>query len=359
MALVLLAKSFNLFIPCSILLVFFIFYGEASEIASPPKVSALFVFGDSTVDAGNNDYIVTPTKGDHVPYGRDFTDHKPTGRFSNGKLATDFLSAALGLKETLPAYLDPALTSQDLITGVCFASAGSGFDNATAEGSAALTLWKQVQYFKSYKTALGKVVGDQNASAIITNALFVCGTGVNDFMPNRRPLMRLDSYQDFLLQVVDNFIQELYSEGARRIAFMALPPMGCVPLVRTLALKQSPGKTVDEHGCLEDENQVAIDFNAKLKSKLAALQSLRSDLKLIYLDMYSVSLDIIHNPKNYGLDITARGCCGTGLTELGPLCNQGSLTCPDASKYVFWDASHPTQKGYEILTQLVLIPGLA
>lgn len=321
-------------------------------------MSALFVFGDSTVDAGNNDYILTPTKGDHVPYGRDFIDHKPTGRFSNGKLATDFLSEALGLKETLPAYLDPALTSQDLVTGVCFASAGSGFDNATAEGSAALPLWKQVQYFKNYQTALANVVGDEQASGIISNALFVCGTGVNDFLPNRRPLMSLDSYQDFLLHSVNNFIQELYSEGARKIAFLALPPMGCVPSVRSLALKQSPNKTVDEHGCLEDENQVARDFNAKLNSTLATLETLRPELKLIYLDMYSVSLHMIHNPQIYGLEISARGCCGTGLTELGPFCNKASLTCPDASKYVFWDASHPTQKAYEILTELVLIPGL-
>lgn len=222
----------------------------------------------------------------------------------------------------------------------------------------ALPLWKQVQYFKNYQTALANVVGEKEASDIISNALFVCGTGVNDFLPNRRPLMSLDSYQDFLLQAVDNFIQELYKQGARKIAFLALPPMGCVPLVRTLALKQSPNKQVDEHGCLEDENQVASDFNAKLKLTLATLESLRPQLKLIYLDMYSVSLDIIHNPQNYGLEISSRGCCGTGLTELGPLCNKWSLTCLDASKYVFWDATHPTQKFYEILTKLVLIPGL-
>ena len=74
----LLAKSFNIFIPCLILIVFFTFYGESSEIASSSKVSTLFVFGDSTVDAGNNDYILTPTKDDHAQYGRDFIDHKAT-----------------------------------------------------------------------------------------------------------------------------------------------------------------------------------------------------------------------------------------------------------------------------------------
>jgi hypothetical protein len=36
------------------------------------------------------------------------------------------------VKDTLPAYLNPALSPQDLPTGVCFASGGSGFDDLTA-----------------------------------------------------------------------------------------------------------------------------------------------------------------------------------------------------------------------------------
>jgi len=42
------------------------------------------------------------------------------------------VASALGVKDTLPAFLNPSLTSQDLVTGVCFASGGSGFDDMTA-----------------------------------------------------------------------------------------------------------------------------------------------------------------------------------------------------------------------------------
>lgn len=52
-------------------------------------VPAIITFGDSTVDVGNNDYVATLFKADYPPYGRDFANHKPTGRFCNGKLATD------------------------------------------------------------------------------------------------------------------------------------------------------------------------------------------------------------------------------------------------------------------------------
>ena len=40
-------------------------------------------------------------------------------------------AAALGVKENVPPYLKKDLTLDDLKTGVSFASAGSGYDNAT------------------------------------------------------------------------------------------------------------------------------------------------------------------------------------------------------------------------------------
>lgn len=46
----------------------------------------------------------------------------------------------LGIKEALPPYLDPNLKIEDLLTGVCFASAGSGFDPLTNELAVIATL---------------------------------------------------------------------------------------------------------------------------------------------------------------------------------------------------------------------------
>lgn len=55
-----------------------------------PLVPALIIFGDSVVDVGNNNNRTTLIKANFPPYGRDFVTHRPTGRFCNGKLATDF-----------------------------------------------------------------------------------------------------------------------------------------------------------------------------------------------------------------------------------------------------------------------------
>lgn len=61
-----------------------------SKTCAQPLVPALLIFGDSVVDVGNNNNLETIVKANFPPYGRDFIQHEPTGRFCNGKLASDF-----------------------------------------------------------------------------------------------------------------------------------------------------------------------------------------------------------------------------------------------------------------------------
>lgn len=56
-----------------------------------PRVPALLVFGDSIVDTGNNNAVLTLTKSNFRPYGKDLNGGVPTGRFSNGRVPTDFV----------------------------------------------------------------------------------------------------------------------------------------------------------------------------------------------------------------------------------------------------------------------------
>ena len=60
----------------------------------PPNVSvpAVFVFGDSIMDTGNNNKnLATTARCNYPPYGKDFKGGIPTGRFSNGKVPSDFI----------------------------------------------------------------------------------------------------------------------------------------------------------------------------------------------------------------------------------------------------------------------------
>lgn len=57
-----------------------------------PIVPAIFVFGDSLADVGNNDYLDDSTPKANFPFnGVDFPGSVPTGRFSNGYNHIDWL----------------------------------------------------------------------------------------------------------------------------------------------------------------------------------------------------------------------------------------------------------------------------
>lgn len=56
------------------------------------EARAFFVFGDSLVDSGNNNYLATSARADSPPYGVDYPTRRPTGRFSNGYNIPDFIS---------------------------------------------------------------------------------------------------------------------------------------------------------------------------------------------------------------------------------------------------------------------------
>ncbi|KAI3864474.1 hypothetical protein MKW92_012752, partial [Papaver armeniacum] len=63
---------------------------ESNHIDQPP---AIFVFGDSLVDPGNNNYISgTIAKNNFYPFGIDFPSGKTnTGRFTNGRTVVDII----------------------------------------------------------------------------------------------------------------------------------------------------------------------------------------------------------------------------------------------------------------------------
>lgn len=62
-------------------------------VKMPPNFSvpAVFVFGDSIMDTGNNNNMTTPSRCNFPPYGKDFLGGIPTGRFGNGKVPSDLI----------------------------------------------------------------------------------------------------------------------------------------------------------------------------------------------------------------------------------------------------------------------------
>ncbi|EOY15093.1 JHL20J20.8 protein [Theobroma cacao] len=322
----------------------------------PPNetVPAVIVFGDSIVDAGNNNDLSTLIKCNFLPYGQDFDGGVPTGRFCNGKIPSDIIAKEMGIKDTVPAYLDPTLTPQDLLTGVTFASGGTGYDPMTPKLASVISLSDQLDHFKEYIAKLKALVGEERTNFIIAKSLYLIVAGSDDiantyFVLRVRKLQYdIPAYTDLMANSAQTFFKELYALGARRMAVFSAPPIGCVPSQRTLA-----GGI--ERECAEDYNQAARLFNKKLYAVLNSLQTSLPDGKFVYTDVYNPLLQLIENPQKYGFEVANKGCCGTGNIEVAILCNKLSpSTCTDDSKYIFWDSYHPTEKAYRVLVPLIL-----
>lgn len=67
--------------------------GNGSLRVGSTKTPAFFIFDDSSVDPGNNNYIhaVGGNPANKLPYGLNGFFGKPTGRFSDGRIIFDFI----------------------------------------------------------------------------------------------------------------------------------------------------------------------------------------------------------------------------------------------------------------------------
>lgn len=69
---------------------FFLLTTKAWSQEQEPQVPCFFIFGDSLVDNGNNNGILTLARANYMPYGIDFPQGA-TGRFTNGRTYVDIL----------------------------------------------------------------------------------------------------------------------------------------------------------------------------------------------------------------------------------------------------------------------------
>ncbi|VAI41014.1 unnamed protein product [Triticum turgidum subsp. durum] len=319
------------------------------------QVPALVVFGDSIVDPGNNNAIHTIIKANFPPYGHDFgADHRPTGRFCNGRIPTDFIASKLGLKQLLPAYLQqsPNLTAHDLLTGVSFASGGTGYDPLTAQLASVISMTDQLRMFDEYKAKVQALAGNAALSEILSKGVFAVCAGSDDVANTYFTMRARSSYShaDYASLIVSHagaFLDGLLSAGAKRVAIISMPPIGCVPSQRTL----SGGMARD---CSSGHNEIAEMINAGMGTTVESLKAKHPGARVVLMDIYGYLLDMMMRPEGYGFKESTLGCCGTGMMEVSVLCNGvTSAVCGDVTDYLFWDSYHPTEKAYRILVDFV------
>ncbi|XP_073111330.1 GDSL esterase/lipase At5g55050-like [Elaeis guineensis] len=310
-------------------------------IGESASVPALYVFGDSLVDNGNNNYWSTVLKANYPHNGVDFPGGTPTGRWSNGYNTIDFLAAMLGFKSAPPPFLSPV---KDTSQGANFASGGSGILDTT--GPTTIPLSTQIKFFQSFAQNLTQQMGSQQASLHLSTSLFLISPGSNDMAayyagaagpPNEITKQR---YINTLIQTLENHLRNLYQLGARKFWIQGLYCIGCAPVARII----SPLR-----GCLEDGNDLAKRFNTAVTQLLDRLNSTLVGMKYSHANVFNMMSAVLANPNAFGMKEVRSACCGGGINNAMLPCTPIAILCPNRNEYLFWDFVHLTQATYNLV----------
>ncbi|KAL3523394.1 hypothetical protein ACH5RR_016228 [Cinchona calisaya] len=314
---------------------------------------AFFVFGDSLVDNGNNNYLLTSARADSPPYGIDFPSHRPTGRFSNGLNIPDIISERMGMESPLP-YLAPENTGQRLLNGANFASAGVGILNDTGiQFLNIIRISKQLEYYQQYQQRVSSLLGEEQTQRLINGALVLITLGGNDFVNNyflvpfsaRSRQFALPDYVRYLISEYRKILLRLYDLGSRKVIVTGTGPIGCVPA--ELAQRSRAGE------CSVDLQSAAGLFNPQLAQMINEVNSQIGSNVFMAANTMQMNMDFVSNPQAYGFVTSKVACCGQGPYNGIGLCTPLSNLCPDRNIYAFWDPFHPTERANRIIVEQI------
>ncbi|KAE9595168.1 putative triacylglycerol lipase [Lupinus albus] len=331
------------------------FFAKANRTKS--LVEALYVFGDSSVDAGNNNNLNTFAKANIYPYGIDF-NNKSTGRFTNGKNFADVIAINLGLPLP-PPYLGVSESERyKVATGINYASGACGILNDTRDvrrkkkmlsehccltvklivscsfcyyfvpKGDCLSLDKQVEYFNSTVTNdLQKHFQSKDeVQHHLSESLYLLSIGSCDYALN---YFRRATYQnktpvefaDYLLEKLGSKLKELYNMGARKFVVAVAGQLGCSP----------------SEFCDEIKNEKVKPLSDKLPRKLQELQTQLSGSLFISSNPFNFFNEIRKAPEKFGFKTLTKSCYVVGQ----PICE-------NPKDYYYFDFAHGTEANNEL-----------
>lgn len=193
----------------------------AGEGVGRQTVPAMYVFGDSLVDVGNNDFLPPPApRPPEPPCGIDLppeaaaADGGGGGRFTNGFNLADVIAQHVGFKKSPPAYLSLTTPGRDGelrrgLVGANYASSGSGILDFIGNGT--ISLGEQIKLFTKTKEAMvtaGEVDGE-SIDNLLSQSLFITCTGGNDYNAFTDGIVPVSDAPAFIAHMVATYIKHI------------------------------------------------------------------------------------------------------------------------------------------------------
>ncbi|XP_054785865.1 GDSL esterase/lipase At5g03610-like [Prosopis cineraria] len=314
-------------------LLLFIILTEASSSwglhGEGKKDMKLFVFGDSYVDTGN-----FKKSGSYMPPNGMTFPGKPSGRFSDGRVLTDYIASYLGIRTPLPYIYRNYVEKSKLENGMNYACGGTGILNTLFTDGPNLTtqihsLQKQVQ--QNFYTK-----HDLRSSVALVN---VGGNDFATFLQSNGALKDAGAFSSRLISQLCSDLKLIKSLGVRKVAITLIMPMGCLP-------QQSVNTSYRK--CAEIPNEIAINHNKKLLHCISKLNFQSPKPVFVTLNLYNTFLSVItstqrRRAKDPSLMNPLKACVNVEVDKEGELKYN---VCEKPQVSFFWDQVHPSQNGW-------------
>ncbi len=282
---------------------------NSSPAAPPPgsPYSALYVFGDSLSDAGN-DYSFTLGQ---VPASPPYSD----GRFSNGPIWAQDLGNQLGLRVT------PSLTG-----GTDFAYGGADTGTTPSHQATPIDLSSQLVQFQ---------LQDPQPPADGLYAVWIGSNDVLDALAHGG-----DNAVADVQAAVSNemqFISGLAGEGARDLLVLNVPDLGKVPD----AAAEGPAYAAQA-------TELSSTYNTLLANDLTAFEAANPAVDVHSVDTFSLIDQATSDPSAFGFTNVTTPLWSGNLTDP----NSGTLATTDPqgqAGYLFFDGLHPTAQAHALI----------
>ncbi|KAM1263077.1 hypothetical protein ACFX13_028793 [Malus domestica] len=302
-----------------------------------------FVLGDSYVDTGNIRKSVSPSWKE--PYGITFPG-KPAGRFSDGRVLTDYLAEYLGLRPPVPYALRKEANISEVEKGMNFAYGGTGvFDTLVSEPN----LTTQIDFFQ-------QLVEQEKLYAkgdLIKSSIALVSVAGNDYATH---MVKTGNGSEDLAEFTKSVVKQIAVDlrrirdlGVPKIAVTAVEPMGCIPRLTSLLSYQN---------CSESLNLASVFHNQVLRQNVEQLNKESNNSAFVILDLYDAFSSAINPQKDrqgnttFQIDEPLKPCCVGVSREYSCGSVDGSTgakkysICSHPERSFFWDTVHPSQNGW-------------
>ncbi|CAL9083001.1 unnamed protein product [Musa acuminata var. zebrina] len=304
------------------------------------RARKLFVFGDSYADTGN----LGKKLGRNIarswfePYGMTFPK-KPAGRFSDGKVLTDYVASLIRISSPIPYKIrrvgDKLMLLQN---GMNFAVSGSGiFDT----GNFQRNLSVQIDEFQSQIDA-----GVFSEHDIKFSVALIVASG-NDYMhfsqldPNY--LLHLHRFMDRLFPQLKADLKRFDRIGVPKVVVTNLHPIQCIPYYT-----RQTNYTI----CPANISAAVADHNRRVDRLVEELDGGSNTTTFLSLDVNTAFSNVLRQVNGAEtIKYLLVPCCesSSGTAACSQVDAQGNKlyrVCRHPEEHFYWDSAHPTQAGW-------------